>query len=507
MRQTLSVICGVIVLFLSACGVKEWTMPQWDVTLRIPLINEKYYILDLADGENLIIDEDNVLVMQGAGSISTPEFGSLYYGAAIDTDPIPLTANVAINLQIPIVDQINQYELVYGVLESGTIETLFSNIAPSVQSIVITFHHISQPNGATLEILYETPGIWMSTDLTGCWIGTPNTNQVIGEMGVSINAIANEPNGSVVGTVQIRNQGGFRFSEFKGILHDYRLDMQEASASLDISYPLGIDQAVILTQVRLVIDLENHIGFDCTFHGDFFATNTVTGDMLSIPILDTNDQPFTIHAAIGGSPVTASLVMAENIVPLLQIMPDIIEIRNAHFIVSSNNTNPIGSVRMTDIIRGDYTVSSPFRFILTGNPIEIRDPIKVEITQQNQTMIRKNARSASFDFGITNRLPLGATTTVYIGTSPNIDADDPTTYSITKSATIQSANSNPSHQFIPIQLNNEELMIFANPEIYLKWVFQFESTNGVPVTIYATTNDFIQLRSMLTAELLVGEKK
>ncbi len=507
MRQTLSVISGVIVLFLGACGVKEWTMPQWDVTLRIPLINEKYYILDLADGENLIIGEDNVLVMQGAGSISTPEFGSLYYSAAIDTDPIPLTANVAINLQIPIIDQINHYELVYGVLESGAIETLFSNITPSVQSIVITFHHISQPNGAPLVILYETPGIWMSTDLTGCWIGTPNTNQVIDEMMVSIHALANAPDGSVVGDVHIRNQGGFRFGEFKGILPDYRLDMQETSASLDIAYPLGIDQAVILTEARLAIDMENHVGFDCTFHGDFFAINTATGDTLSLPILDAYDQPFTIQAAIGGSPATTSLIMAENIVPLLQIMPNIIEIRNAHFIVSSSTTNPVGSIRMTDIIRGDYTVSSPFRFILTGNPIEIRDPIKVEITQQNQTRIRNNARSASFDFGIINRLPVGGTAAVYIGTSPNIDVNDPTTYSITESATIQSANSNPSHQSIPIALNNEELMIFANPEIYLKWVFQFESTQGIPVTVFATTNDFIHLRSMLTAEIFIGEIK
>lgn len=98
MKQTFYALCGIILLFLGACGIKEWTMPQWDVTLRIPLINEKYYVMDLADGENLIIDENNVLVMQGSGSMSTPQFGALLYHSAIDTNPIPLTANIDVTL-------------------------------------------------------------------------------------------------------------------------------------------------------------------------------------------------------------------------------------------------------------------------------------------------------------------------------------------------------------------------------------------------------------------------
>jgi len=506
MKMTISVICGIILMFLGACGTREWTMPQWVVPLRLPLINEKYYIIDLADGENLIIDEDNVLVMQGSGSLSTPEFGSLLFNSAIDTDSVPITANIAETLDIPFVDLVNQYQLVYGVIESGAFETLFTDIDPSVSAISIVFHDIIMPDNSPLEIIYQTEGEWMTTDLGGCRIGTLGSETVIDEMSVTIHALSSAPDGTPIGQVRLRNQDSFSFGEFKGILHDYRLDLNETVASIEISYPLGIDQAVTLTEARLVIELENHVGFECTFHGEFFAENTITGETYVLPILDFNHQPFTATAADGDTPGSSTFVLEREITDLLQIMPDRIEIRNAYFIVSSTPAQPIGRVRMTDYIQGDYIVSSPFRFILHDNPIEIREPIKVEITQQNQDRIRENGRSASFDLEITNRLPIGAEAKLFFGLTENIDASDPDTYHMVKSANIQSADLNPSVQIINISLNREELLVFANPEVYMKLVFKFESSGGVPVTIYATTNDYLHLKSKLTAEIFVGEE-
>jgi len=507
MKQTVSVICGIILLFLGACGIKEWTMPTWDVTVRIPLINEKYFILDLADGENLIIAEDNVLVMQGSGSLSTPNFGSLSLGADINSDPIPITANHAVTLDFPLVDPVNNYELVYGVLESGVFETLFTDIDPSVQSIRIIFQQISRPDTTPLEIIYEAPGVWTATDLTGCLIGAPNSNQIIDEINISINSVSSAPDGTVIGQLRLRNQGEFRFSEFKGVLHGYRLDLDGSATTLTISYPMGIEQAVTLTEARLAVMLDNYVGFECTFHGEFFAQNSVTGETFSLPILDIDNQPFSTVPANGDTPGVSQFIMEENVTDLLQIMPDIIEIRNAYFIVTSTPSMPIGTVRMTDYIHGDYTISSPFRFILHNSPIEVADPVKVEISEQNRDRIRKNVRSVSFELGITNRLPIGAQAKVYIGLTPEINVNDPETYSFMRSMAISSANANPSQQNINIGLNNAELMVFTNPEVYLKWVFHFESSGGLPVTITATTDDYIQLKSMLIAEIYVGKQQ
>jgi hypothetical protein len=62
MKKYLVWILGILLL-LSACDLKKPIIPQWDVTLKVPLLNEIYPVLDLVDGENILIDADCLMYL------------------------------------------------------------------------------------------------------------------------------------------------------------------------------------------------------------------------------------------------------------------------------------------------------------------------------------------------------------------------------------------------------------------------------------------------------------
>ncbi|HNZ44715.1 MAG TPA: hypothetical protein PKH12_02145, partial [Candidatus Syntrophosphaera thermopropionivorans] len=60
-------------------------------------------------------------------------------------------------------------------------------------------------------------------------------------------------------------------------------------------------------------------------------------------------------------------------------------------------------------------------------------------------------------------------------------------------------------QLINLTLEQEELKVFQNPEVYLLPSFSFEATDG-PVTIYASPADYIHMKGMLTVRIHIEEE-
>jgi len=92
---------------------------------------------------------------------------------------------------------------------------------------------------------------------------------------------------------------------------------------------------------------------------------------------------------------------------------------------------------------------------------------------------------------------------MYFGLSPDINIDDPTTYSFTKSADVL-ARSNTPQPPISLNLSHEEIQLFTNPTVYMKQTFLFHATDG-PVTITASPADYIQVKCMINVEAHVEE--
>ncbi|OQB89899.1 MAG: hypothetical protein BWX83_00987 [Candidatus Cloacimonetes bacterium ADurb.Bin117] len=58
-------------------------------------------------------------------------------------------------------------------------------------------------------------------------------------------------------------------------------------------------------------------------------------------------------------------------------------------------------------------------------------------------------------------------------------------------------------QIIQLTLNETELQVFGNPRVYVLASMSLQESL-VPVTIYASPADYIQIRGMLTAKVKVS---
>ncbi len=59
-KSSLFLLLSIVLLIFSSCTIKKWEPPEWDVTLEIPVINERVFMHELEDTtETYIIRMDN----------------------------------------------------------------------------------------------------------------------------------------------------------------------------------------------------------------------------------------------------------------------------------------------------------------------------------------------------------------------------------------------------------------------------------------------------------------
>lgn len=485
-----------ILVLLGGCEVKKPTKPKWDVDLAVPLINETYLVSDLVDDVNIITDTNDVLTLTSTGNVATPTFGNVSFTppptAGIDNADIP--SGVPIQQSIPFLDPTGEVLFAYASIAEGVIQTKFTNMHPSAD-IEIEFGNIFTATNEKLRIIATPSTDWVNHSLVGCHFGLIDSDEVIEEMQIKITSTSNQPIGTEIATMGLKMNLPMAFDEIKGKLYNFTMGLQESLASIEIEYPQGLNQAITLQDATITMILQNDLEFDAEFNGQFYAYNE-DGDEVTVPILNDNGQNFHV------TPGANTLEVHNSIASLLDIMPTHIEIVNGLFTIQSGEV--LGSVRASDKIELDYVVKAPFTFTLHPQDIVVKEEIDIPISGENAKRIEKNALSAKLELNILNKVPVGATATAYFSDTPNIDVADNNTYKYTKVTTIYASNSpeGGSDQMVELTLTRDELMLFSNPHVYLKWKFSFMES-GTPVTIYATSADYLRIKSMLYAKISV----
>ena len=160
-------------LLISACEIRKPILPEWDVTLSIPLMHKNFFVSDLVDSLNIIVGDDDVLTLHGTGTAETPSMGLVELTPGIQQDGIPLFSGEPRIIPVPFGDTNGLVELVYGRFNSGLIRTRFNNIASQVNQISISIAELRDPAGQPFQISYqETP----AGRITAWWIPTSRTN-------------------------------------------------------------------------------------------------------------------------------------------------------------------------------------------------------------------------------------------------------------------------------------------------------------------------------------------
>lgn len=499
MKRSILLLFVVLVL-LGACEIKEFALPQWDVELRVPLIYQRYYVSDLADEVNIIISDDDVLTLTATGSMDTPEIGTIPLHPSISQSGLPIMSGIVQSLDIPFINTGMEAVLFYGRVESGFLRYKF-DITESSADVLIELSNIRNDLGESLKIESGAGSGWQNINISGYHFGDEDHGEELENIVVNASSTSGLPQGSIIATFSIEINQPLHFSEFHGVLNSYEITMNESSTAIEIEYPQNINEAITLQEATLLIDVVNQIGFSCEFEGSFVAEGIHGTEV--IPIKDDNGNNFIIEAASSTGPSTTHLSIENGLNTLLQAMPTKILMENAKFVISTQSGS--GRVNSTNTIQADYRIRAPFTFILQDTPITIQESVRVEISDDNQDIFNKRVMEAEMAFDLINKLPLGGNVQVYFSVNDEIDPDNPSTFDFAKSITLLSYEaSDGESQIIPLKLEKEELKIFSNPEIFLRWRFSFEDTQGETITIHAGEMDYIELRSMVTAKVLIG---
>ena len=498
-------------LLLSACEISKPHLPTWDVELTVPLINERYFVSDLADSVNLFVGENNVLTLIGTGGTESQEFGNVSFNPEAILDPIPLLSGIVGNVTIPFIDPTNTVELIYGLVDNGTLSYYYDLDDPANTQVSLSFPDIRTSSGNPLIISGSSYPYWQDVDLAGCTIGIEHSGQVLNALSVVITIQSNLPIGTPVGTAGLKIDQPLSFVAFEGYISDYQLDMEPGSATINIDYPFGIDEAIQLQEANICLEMNNEFGFGVKFYGELYGINHRTGIEKTIPILDENGLPFYIAPANQSGSVITELQFSNRINEVLQIMPDEVDLINAYLLIQGGSNGTPGFVNATNKLRCTYQIDAPFTFILTDHPFIMDEPSKVEMPKDVRDQIGDRVTYAAMLMKVKNQLPIGATATIYVGTDTNIDPSNPQSYQFYKQFAIRSSEyigtdvNSEGEQLINLTLEQEELKVFQNPEVYLLPSFSFEATDG-PVTIYASPADYIHMKGMLTVRIHIEEE-
>lgn len=490
----------IALILLTACEIKKPTMPTWFIDLNIPIINERYYVSDLVDSVNIVVDENEVLTVTTSGEATTNEFGTLPFTPDVNVEGLPIWST-GLDLTVPFEDQNGKVGVAYAEIAEGIFKSRFNNLQSGVE-ITLTFYDLYLPNNQNLVLTSNNPGHFVTTNLEGLHLGVANSDQVINQLHLSFQITPSMPSGMQVATFDFQANETIQFGEFRGTLNNYPIGLEDSGSLVNIDYPYGLDQAINLEDAYLQITLQNYLGFGSTFSGQLKATNS-SGQIWIIDILDEFGNNYQIEPATEEGPRIIEIQLGQNMAQLLQIMPTTIQVINGHFLISSG-TN-IGSLRPTDTMLLFYTVRAPLTFTLHAHEITIAEEQEFNIPEENRERIQKNAISASLNLEIQNKLPIGASAKLFFSTTPSIDTNNPSTYNFMKEAAINSANLQPDFQNVNLTLNKDELNVFTSEQVFMRFAFSFEET-GTPVTIHASTMDYIHIKGMMSARVLIEKE-
>lgn len=496
MNRSIILIISLLIL-LSACEIKPFAIPSWDVDIRIPLIHQRFYVSDLADDVNLIIGDEDVLTLVANGEMETPAMGNIELNPDFDESNIPIISGVPMNMNFPFSGGVIGTTLYYGNVAEGRMKVRFADIYPGAE-LSLSITGIYNGDGSPLVMDSDGTGDWQYFDLSGCRLGSPTDDEEFDNISITVYSQSDAPPGTTLANLSIQINEPLSFSGFKGALDGFVVPIMQNASVLQLEYPSNIDQAITPQEAMLVLDVTNEIGFRCEFEGVFKAIGA--NETRTIPIKDNNGNNFIIEAATEDGPTTTQLVFSEGLSALLQVMPTEIIMESAQFIISAYMGS--GTLKSTDILHGAYRVSAPLKFTLHEHPIVVDEAVKIEISEDNQELIRDRLDSAALEFTVTNKLPIGAKAEIFFGYTPNIDPDNPNSYIFKKEVTLR-ANDNASN-ILSLGLNSAELSAFTRDEVYLKWRFSFEESGEV-ITITAGLEDYVEIRSMITARIIIGE--
>ncbi|HOV16651.1 MAG TPA: hypothetical protein PLF50_04055 [Candidatus Cloacimonadota bacterium] len=493
-------IFSLLILCLMFCGceIKNFNLPSWNVNLKVPLINEHYYVSDLVDSVNFFMENDSIIV-QASGDFEANPLNNIPVVLLDEPEDATLLSGIEATGSFSLSQAQDSIRLSYGIISQGEIDFNFSNMAPEVTSASLVFQEFRDNTGAPLTISYNNMTGWRSVNLEGYFFGQEGSDNVINQLDYDLHVTSSLPIGTPVGNLEIRMDGPVYFSLIRGIVTSYKILMNNSLANVDVEYPEGVSDAIQIKSAKITIDVHNPYSFACLMNGQIYGRNDDGEEAVyNIP----QSEAYLIHPvndASGG--FTRLIFEGTEVNNLVQIMPTHVELREAFFSVYNPN-HQIGEMNIHELLNGTYIVRTPLVLEFTDKEIMPADSTEIEISDDNIDLIEENINDVHLMMSIVNRLPIGGQITLFFSTDPNFrpDVNDPS--QLVKSAHLSALTY--QEQEIDLNLDKNEIKMFTHPFVYMRLKIKFDNTNG-PVSITATPEDYIGIRCMLQVNAHIEE--
>lgn len=495
-------------LLLAACNISKPRIPSWDVDLTIPLLNERFFVSDLVDSVNIVVGTSDVLTITTTGEASTPDFGKVSFNPDLSLENLPLISGIEIPFSIPLEDPNGAVFVSYGHLTQGGLDFRLQLSEPA--EVSISFPEIKSATGEILTLSPNGNSNWIHKDLADYSFGVENSEEILSSLRILVSSQSALPTGTPIGKIGIRLQNTLSFDHLQGHLYDFRREVAGTYTSIEIEYPEDFEEAVELQEARVFLTLTNHIGFGATFYGKIHAINERTGQERWIDVLNDDGMHFHVAAGTLSGPTITELAFSEGVSTVLQIMPNRVELVDGYMMFNTDINGEIGFVHETDRTHCKYQVDLPAHFILNEHEFTMPTPSVIELSHDVQNQLMNRTKAVALTLGVINRIPVGASITIYFSANEAMDPANPSTYAYRKQATIHSSEytgpdvNHEGEQFVHLALSESELRLFSNPRVYTLAAISLEPSLG-PVIIHASPADYIQIRGMLTAKLLISE--
>ena len=420
---------AIILLVIIGCEIKSPSGTKMEIPLRIPLLNEEFFVIDLVDNVNIFVHEDpndatnTYLYFYSIGDIE---------GASINEEDLKLPPNnlgsgffplliEEVEHVLPIIqEEENVVEVVSATISRGNFDFYFINLHPNITQIDVAIVGMLDLERQSLTIMIPRTqingGSFRYSLVHHYFSGVPegmdptiddifkNITFKVTLTGTNLDSL-NPP----LGEMKVCYDNSIYFNHVVGLLKNYRVNTDDNSTQIEVEYPYNIENVMQVNNPRLNILIENNIGFIFDFYSTITATNNRSHLSKSVHSVSR------VYPAVSmNKPSTTDIVYIEDVEDLVNIAPDIIEITNSYFIIH-NPDNIIGFASVGVGFEGDYNIRAPFDFTFTSTEvIRPKQISSVKISEKNRDYIEEYAKNVKMTAVLLNHFPVGVSIDLFL---------------------------------------------------------------------------------------------
>ncbi len=515
MKQILIILLSFYFILLSSCMLKEPTMPTWTTQLQLPLMNEFYYARDLADSNEIFIDQDSLLYFSVNGLLNSNSLEE--NDLSINANPegtgfIPIIDIMqSDSLQINPPDSDNNVEISYAEISSGFLYIDFSETQVDLlKSVTLVFTELHTQTNQVFSKTFSGNELLQNNvlNLQSMKIFAQDKYQLISNLHFNImyeSFIENTEN-QVLSNIKIYYPNPITFTYLEGLIHEKDFDIENFSDNIEIEYPDNFGDALSINQAQIKLNIWNNIGFKAKFSGEIKTTNSTNKISKSLFL-----ENYIINAPENtGDSVLTEIILIDSVNELLNIAPDKIELINGRYSIFNPN-NEIGFASIDSNCRGTYDVQVPFNVALNeGIPLRPYSLNEIKLSESNRNDLKKRANKVNLIVKVNNQFTASAIANMYICNSDQKEivyqSESINTQELSRIIFLDnlviSHSRTSEYSVFSFNLNAEEIDILSRYEkLYIGIEFLFTESN---TSIYSYQH--MKVISQINAEIIIDEE-